>query len=103
MPKNRLISGMVESTPTVVSHGIVPAGMTTEEFDVAVLHSAMKRSQQVDGSPYFPGGGTNSNNYIYRIITGAGGKVPDAARPRGSLATGLCGGTGIYPGTDCKK
>ena len=79
----------------------VPEGMTGAEFDRAVLHSAIRTSQEESGDSYTPLGGKNSNRYVYNVITGAGGKVPQAARTPGKLAPGLCGGSGLDSGTDC--
>ena len=80
----------------------VPDGMNSEEFDRAVLHSAIRTSQQESGDRYTPLGHKNSNRFVYNVITGAGGKVPQAARAPGKLAPGLCGGDGIHAGIDCK-
>jgi hypothetical protein len=82
----------------------VPRGMSSEEFDEAVFHSAIRTSQEVAGRAYIPSGGVNSNRFVYRVIKEAGGRVPSAATRRrpGSPTPGLCGGHGIFRGTDCQ-
>jgi uncharacterized protein RhaS with RHS repeats len=81
----------------------VPAGMTSDEFDLAVLTNAVDISAEQNGRPYFFTGGTNSNRFVYNIITKAGGKVPAAALGHfpGALAPGLCGGYGLSRGQNC--
>jgi RHS repeat-associated protein len=80
----------------------VPAGMTEQEFDAAVVAQIYRQGREYSGQPYFPGGQLNSNSFVYRVITGAGGKVPAAAS--GHLARGapgLCGGGGLRTGSNC--
>jgi hypothetical protein len=81
----------------------VPDGMSSEDFDQAVFHSAIRRLQEEDGDPFWPSGGTNSNRYIYNIVKKAGGEVPSGAMAKhpGRKAPGLCGGKGGETGTDC--
>ncbi len=79
----------------------VPDGMSSREFDRAVLHSAIRRSQEESGDRYTPLGGKNSNRFVYNVITKAGGRVPAAAMEKGKFAPGICGGRGGAPGTDC--
>lgn len=80
----------------------VPAGQTSDEFDLRVLAQAEMLSAQRDGKIYNPLGGTNSNRFAYDIITGARGRVPFAADLRGRSQPGLCGGHGMLQGFDCK-
>ena len=77
----------------------VPAGMTSQQFDQAVLSSAQRVTGTMAGRAYTPTGGGNSNRFIYEIITGAGGTIPgglESGFPFG--APGLCGGTGVESG-----
>ena len=50
--------------------------MSDEEFDNAVLKSAYEVTARERGTPYHFSGNSNSNNFVYQIITGAGGHVP---------------------------
>lgn len=54
----------------------VPCGKTDEEFDNAVLKSAYNETVKERGTPYHFSGESNSNQFVYQIITGAGGQVP---------------------------
>jgi RHS repeat-associated protein len=81
-----------------------PCGLTDEEFDDAVLRSAFRETLKERGKEYGPGGGGNSNRFVFNVIAGAGGQVPGAAAagfPFG--APGLCGGTGVFTGGSCSK
>lgn len=60
----------------------VPDGMTSEQFDAAVVEAfnaigAVRRHQ-----PYSWHGSLNSNRFVYDVISEAGGKVPIAAYKR---------------------
>lgn len=71
----------------------VPFGMSERQFDRAVLRAADYVSQQVEGKRYRFTGGSNSNRFVYDIITRAGGYVPGTLKLRFPLgAPGLCGG-----------
>jgi RHS repeat-associated protein len=81
-----------------------PAGMTTEAFDKAVLNSAYTQTKNQVGRQYWPGGGVNSNHFVYSTITGAGGTMPSPPIAGFSLgAPGLCGGSGLKTGTSCQN
>jgi RHS repeat-associated protein len=79
----------------------VPEGMTEEEFDAKVLREIYTQSRFYNGAPYWPGGEGNSNSFIYRVITGAGGKVPAAASAHIKRVPGICGGSGLKRGNNC--
>lgn len=83
------------------SEVLVPEGMTVNEFDRAVLKSALEVSGRVGGTKYGFGGAKNSNRFIYDIITGAGGLVPQSASAGFKIAPGICGGTGMKRGSNC--
>ncbi len=79
----------------------VPPGMSSEDFDRAVLNSAANAEASYSGRPYSPHGKVNSNSFVKAVINGAGGTVPKSAAD-GFLfgAPGLCGG-GLYTGNKC--
>ncbi|HEX2080828.1 MAG TPA: RHS repeat-associated core domain-containing protein [Longimicrobium sp.] len=79
----------------------VPNGMTSDEFDLRVLATAERISQERNGRPYSPSGTRNSNRFVYDVITQSGGKVPWAAVPYNKATPGICGGRGIFLGNDC--
>jgi len=79
----------------------VPEGMTSDEFDRAVLGSAIKESTIGKGMPYFFSGNLNSNRFVHEIVTRAGGQVPSAAAAGFKLAPGICGGNFIRRGRGC--
>ncbi len=81
----------------------VPSGVTESQFDRAILESAVREQQRIEGSVYTPGGGSNSNRFIYDVIRGAGGVgVRNPSEKHLLGAPGLCGGRGLSTGTDCK-
>ncbi len=82
----------------------VPKGMSSREFDDAVLNSALQQTRTQRGQPYLPFGYTNSNRFVSNVITGAGGSVP--SRPLAGFfpligAPGLCGGFTVLTGPNC--
>ena len=54
----------------------VPAGMTQQQFDDAILRSALRETVDMRGDIYTPGGRRNSNRFVYESVTGAGGSIP---------------------------
>jgi RHS repeat-associated protein len=81
----------------------VPRGMSSEDFDDAVLGSALAVSSAMMGSGYSPSGSKNSNRFIYNIVTGAGGRVPFRASAGFLFAPGICGGQGPFRGNNCSR
>ena len=79
----------------------VPEGMSVNDFDKAVVRSALEVAGQVEGQKYAFTGGTNSNRFVFQIVTGAGGQVPWSASARFKFAPGICGGSGLRKGTKC--
>jgi hypothetical protein len=80
----------------------VPSDMTTTECDDAVLQSAMLETKAQRGDRYWPTGNTNSNRFVFNIITNAGGQIPAGAAAGFPLgAPGLCGGV-VRTGTRCR-
>lgn len=61
----------------------VPDRQTSDEFDINVLKAAEDIAEQRNGEWYWPGGGANSNRYVYDVIKQAGGRVPFAAGVKG--------------------
>jgi hypothetical protein len=81
----------------------VPDGMTVEQFDQAVLNLAALQTAGHTGHKYSVAGDHNSNNFVYEVITGAGGKVPLGATIGFKLgAPGACGGSDARTGNDCE-
>jgi hypothetical protein len=80
----------------------VPEGMSSSEFDAAVLGKARTIGIARNGLDYHWGGGRNSNRYVYDVITGSGGMIPRAAIDAWRKAPGLCGGIAIFNGAGCK-
>ena len=80
----------------------VPEGMTSQQYDNAVLSNASTIAVERNGERYSPFGGRNSNRYVYDVITRSGGQVPGEARREGrGVAPGLCGGLGVNTGGNC--
>jgi len=80
-----------------------PDGMSSQEFDDAVLKAAGVETVKQRGTPYSFGGSSNSNNFVHEVITGAGGTVPATATAGFLLgAPGLCGGSGLSTGSECR-
>jgi uncharacterized protein RhaS with RHS repeats len=124
--KERGIDGMVEMTPgdhpgwptpEIRSFGpdteefaryggmwfpvAVPEGMSVTEFDDAVALSIYTQSTLFNGKLYYWGGEGNSNAFVYRVVSGAGGQIPARAFAHIPRVPGICGGTGLQNGTDC--
>lgn len=78
-----------------------PTGMTTQQFDAAVIKSAVVETRDVQGSVYEPEGQFNSNQFVFNVITQAGGHVPAAASAGFTFAPGICGGSGLSRGAGC--
>ena len=82
----------------------VPAGMTQQQFDDAILRSALRETVDMRGDIYTPGGRRNSNRFVYESVTGAGGSIPDVAwRSFFFGAPGLCGGGFSATGRNCSQ
>lgn len=79
----------------------VPVGMTSHEFDDRVLQQAMLHTRAARGQDYHFWGGSNSNRFVFNIITSAGGMVPGAASRAFKIAPGICGGGGLSRGGQC--
>jgi RHS repeat-associated protein len=81
-----------------------PEGTSSQAFDDAVLGAARSEKDAREGKTYWPWGHTNSNNFVYSVITQAGGVVPRAPAS-GFLfkAPGLCGGRWFATGDRCSK
>lgn len=75
-----------------------PKGMSTRDFDNAVLNSALSQTVARRGKDYDHRGATNSNRFVFSVIRGAGGSVPGAAGRNFIWAPGLCGGAGYRKG-----
>lgn len=79
----------------------VPDGMTSTEFDNAVLLSAFRETVRQRGQNYWPTGNTNSNRFVRQVIINAGGQVPAGAASGFTFgAPGLCGGV-VRTGSRC--
>jgi len=80
----------------------VPAGMSSVQFDNALLGSALRQTGLNVLQPYGAGGAHNSNHFVYATVTGADGVVPGAPSQGFTLgAPGLCGGGGLSTGDQC--
>ena len=79
----------------------VPSGQTEDGFAANVRGSADRLSASENGKRYSPFGGSNSNAFVFSIITRAGGQIPSSVLIPGRTAPGLCGGRGIFQGFDC--
>lgn len=107
-PWRNVVYGVGPENPRVAAYGgawvpvNVPGGMSVREFYDAVLRSAYKVGRAYNGKFYWPGGDLNSNSFVYRTITGAGGTVPSAAAAMFRYAPGICGGTGTAKGSNCR-
>ena len=95
-------SGAGEShyDPAGWSQVAAPDGMSEEDFDKAVLASALKMTQQTRGTTYDRDGSLNSNHFVFETLRRAGAKPPKAA-VKGKGSPGLCGGSGTDTGTNC--
>ncbi|MCU0650149.1 MAG: RHS repeat-associated core domain-containing protein, partial [Gemmatimonadaceae bacterium] len=80
----------------------VPSGQSDNQFAAKARAAADQRSRAVAGRRYSPLGGSNSNRFVYDIVTRAGGQIPSSAGRPGRTAPGLCGGRGIFQGVDCR-
>jgi RHS repeat-associated protein len=85
----------------------VPTGMTSLGFAEAVRTSITAFTAQYEGRRYWPDGSTNSNSFVYNVITDAGGRIPRGAvwetNPLGFPASpGICGGSGAATGPNCR-
>lgn len=95
-PKTKAFTGpWVPVTP--------PSGMTTQQFDQAVVKAAIVETRDITGSLYLPHGEFNSNAFVFNVITKAGGKVPAAAAKGFTFVPGICGGRGLSRGNQCSK
>jgi hypothetical protein len=74
--------------------------MSEQAFDNAVMNSAARETNARAGTPYSEWGESNSNNFVYSTLKGAGAKVPAEAQ-QGKSAPGICGGSSDKNGTDC--
>jgi len=80
----------------------VPQGLSSREFDDAVMLSAGRETRAQRGTDYTVSGTSNSNRFVYNVITGAGGRVPRAAAAGFFYgAPGLCGGKKAATGRNC--
>lgn len=80
----------------------VPQGMTSAQFDQAVIGSFNQNAQEKHGEKYTSHSKGNSNRFVFDVITNAGGKVPQSAVPKNGLTPGLCGGGGRFAtGNQC--
>lgn len=79
----------------------VPEGMTRDQFDAAILRELATQTRLYNGAPYWPGGEANSNSFVYKVITGAGGTVPAAASAHIPRVPGICGGSALRTGIRC--
>jgi hypothetical protein len=79
-----------------------PAGMSEDEFDLAVLNAAVQEQLATQGKDYSEDGSKNSNGFVYNVLKKAGSSPPAGAE-KGSGSPGLCGGKGRDTGTDCSK
>lgn len=79
----------------------VPEGMTSEQFDNAVLRAAFIEMNARKGSLYLPFGQVNSNNFVFEVISRAGGRVPRSASSGFLFVPGICGGSGFSRGQSC--
>ncbi len=79
----------------------VPEGMTSEEFDDAVLAASVVEGSKITGDSYLPFGDVNSNRYVYNVIRAAGGKVPRFSSEGFLSVPGICGGRMLSRGKDC--
>jgi len=76
--------------------------MTSQQYDNAVLSNASTIAVERNGARYSPFGGSNSNRYVYDVVTSSGGQVPAGALSgRTGVAPGLCGGVGLMTGGNC--
>ncbi|MGH2607714.1 MAG: hypothetical protein ACRDHF_01380 [Tepidiformaceae bacterium] len=80
----------------------MPEGMTSPQFDQAVIQSFNQESQQRQGKEYTSHSQGNFNRFVFDVINKAGGGVPQSAVPKNGLTPGLCGGGGRYEtGNQC--
>ncbi|HEX5871782.1 MAG TPA: RHS repeat-associated core domain-containing protein [Longimicrobium sp.] len=83
----------------------VPKGMTSEEFDQRVVASFNEVAAERRHKNYSAHGARNSNNFVYEVITRAGGTVPRSAN-KPSFTPGICGGdrnNSLASGSNCGK
>jgi hypothetical protein len=77
-----------------------------DDFDRAILNSALQEQSLVAGTAYRPVGQDNSNRFVYDIIMRAGGTIPGAPGNKFPLGSpGLCGSSGLLngSGTGCRE
>lgn len=83
----------------------IPEGMSSDEFDFAVLENAEQIGARENGRTYSMWGYNNSNRYVYDVVTSSGGKVPIEVliSVRGAYVPGICGGLVLGTGGNCAR